>query len=475
MFSRKIQSLCIALFWLCAAVPQMAFAEYPEHPVTVYHPFEPTPYDALSKVYNAEMSKILGVPFVFEYGMMGKAAKATLNGKPDGYTVYFAAMGPMVLKPNMVGPSASPKDFRAVGRATLLPILFVANKNAPFKTFEEFKAYAKAHPGKARIGITNAPSSLQIGMTHLIKDLAKLDVQLVEQPDGPVRGTIDCLIGDTDALISHPPDIMRYIRRGDFVPLATFAPERLAMLPDVPTLRELGYDFSQTSWRVLVVNKDTPDAIVEKLAKASERALNSPAMKKSAEENYEILAWLPPSEADAFLQSEFDFYRDLSMSMGLHLGPFGFVRRLTTANGIHKKQGHMLAGACACLPVSERAASILSRRLCRSPQRTGGPMTGCGTERYADWFFDLDGTLVDSAPDILRLLGGVLREEGLAVPELDKGRIGPLLEDIIRGLCPDLSPADLERIVRIYRARYRACPFDESPAFPGIPPLFERL
>ena len=51
-------------------------------------------------------------------------------------------------------------------------------------------------------------------------------------------------------------------------------------------------------------------------------------------------------------------------------------------------------------------------------------MTGCGTERYADWFFDLDGTLVDSAPDILRLLGGVLREEGLAVPELDKGRSG---------------------------------------------------
>lgn len=185
MFSRKILSLCIALFWLCADVPQMAFAEYPEHPVTVYHPFEPTPYDALSKVYNAEMSKILGVPFVFEYGMMGKAAKATLNGKPDGYTVYFAAMGPMVLKPNMVGPSASPKDFRAVGRATLLPILFVANKNAPFKTFEEFKAYAKAHPGKARIGITNAPSSLQIGMTHLIKDLAKLDVQLVEQPGRP--------------------------------------------------------------------------------------------------------------------------------------------------------------------------------------------------------------------------------------------------------------------------------------------------
>ena len=157
MFSRKIQSLCIALFWLCAAVPQMAFAEYPEHPVTVYHPFEPTPYDALSKVYNAEMSKILGVPFVFEYGMMGKAAKATLNGKPDGYTVYFAAMGPMVLKPNMVGPSASPKDFRAVGRATLLPILFVANRMRPSRPLRSSRPTRRPIPARPGSGSPTPP------------------------------------------------------------------------------------------------------------------------------------------------------------------------------------------------------------------------------------------------------------------------------------------------------------------------------
>ncbi|WP_303236664.1 HAD family hydrolase [uncultured Bilophila sp.] len=102
-------------------------------------------------------------------------------------------------------------------------------------------------------------------------------------------------------------------------------------------------------------------------------------------------------------------------------------------------------------------------------------MKACGMERYADWFFDLDGTLVDSAPDILRLLAGVLREEGLGMPEPDKRRIGPPLEDIILGLCPGLSPERLDRVVRVYRGRYRACPFDGSPAFAGIPPLFERL
>lgn len=88
---------------------------------------------------------------------------------------------------------------------------------------------------------------------------------------------------------------MRYIKRGDFVPLATFAPERLAMLPDVPTLRELGYDFSQTSWRVLVVKQGYSGRHCGKARQGFQEAgVDSPAMKKSAEENYEILAWLPP-------------------------------------------------------------------------------------------------------------------------------------------------------------------------------------
>lgn len=316
---KLIRPLLYGLILLAFFGASQAFAKFPDREITVYHPFEPTPYDALSLVYNKEMSKILGVPFKFEYGMMGKAANAILNGKPDGYSIFFAAMGPMVLRPNMINPSYTPADFKPIGRATLLPIVFVAGKNAPFKTFEEFVAYAKANPGKASIGLTNFPSSLHIGMTWFIKNLAKLDVKLVEQPDGPVRGTIDCLIGETDALISHPPDIMRYIKRGDFIPLATFNATRLAMLPDTPTLRELGYDFSQTSWRVLVVNKNTPDAIVNVLAGATKKALDSEPVKKSAEENYEILAWLPPEETVKFLDDEFNFYKDLSMKLGLHV------------------------------------------------------------------------------------------------------------------------------------------------------------
>ena len=90
------------------------------------------------------------------------------------------------------------------------------------------------------------------------------------------------------------------------------------MLPDVPTLKEKGYNFSQTSWRVLVVNKDTPQEIVDILAKASKAALENPRTLQSAKENYEIISWLSPEDADKFLQDEFKFYEDLSKSMGLH-------------------------------------------------------------------------------------------------------------------------------------------------------------
>lgn len=291
----------------------------PEH-ITVYHPFEPGPYDPLSNVFNAELSKILGVPVSFEYGLMGRAAREVHDGPTDGSRLYFAALGPMVLKPNVApgGKALKPADFRSIGRATLLPIILVASKNAPFKTFEEFVAYAKANPGKVRAALTNFPSSIHSGMTYFIKHLAKLDVKLVTQPNNPLDGAIDTLTGETDILITHTPDAERFVKHGNFVVLATFNKTRLPMLPEVPTLRELGYDYDQTSWRCIVVNKDTPDEIVQALAKAVKQTLDSPAVKKSSEDNWEPLSWLPPEECDKFLESELKWYEDLTKKLGIH-------------------------------------------------------------------------------------------------------------------------------------------------------------
>lgn len=270
--------------------------------ITVYHPFEPSPYDVLSRVINNELAEELGVPVHFEYGLMGRAARVVSTDDADGTNLYFAALGPMVLKPNVTKGALQPSDFKAVCRMTLLPIILVASKNAPFKTYREFEAYAKANPGRVRVALTNFPSSIHSGMTHFVKNLAKLDVQLVTQPVSPMDGAIDTLTGITDVLITHTPDAERFIKHGDFVALCTFNETRLPMLPDLPTLKELGYDYAQTSWRAVVVNQATPDAVVERLAAALKKVAASPAVQRSAAENWEPIAWLPPAEAAAFLE-----------------------------------------------------------------------------------------------------------------------------------------------------------------------------
>ena len=96
-------------------------------------------------------------------------------------------------------------------------------------------------------------------------------------------------------------------------------------------------------------------------------------------------------------------------------------------------------------------------------------------EHYTDWFFDLDGTLTDSAADILCLLNAVLTEEVVQCSPVERKHIGPPLEDIIRTLCPNFSSEQVTRIVQIYRPRYRQCPFAQSPLYPGILPLFTQL
>ena len=324
MFQRRALLKSLAAAGFTAALPGIASAKevpsFPPKAITVYHPFEPGPYDPLSGVFNEELSKILGVPVAFEYGLMGRAGRETAEGPANGSRLYFAALGPMVLKPNVApgGKALQPKDFRSVGRITLLPIILVASKNAPFKTFREFESYAKANPGKVRAALTNFPSSIHSGMTYFIEHLAKLDVELITQPNNPLDGAIDTLTGETDVLITHTPDAERFIKHGDFVPLATFNGTRLSMLPDVPTLKELGYDYEQTSWRCIVVNKETPDAIVEALAKAVKAAMESDPVKKSAEDNWEPLSWLPPAECDKFLASELKWYENLTKTLGIH-------------------------------------------------------------------------------------------------------------------------------------------------------------
>ena len=91
----------LGLSSLTATSAYSAVAASASKPITVFHPFEPSPYDVLSRVINEELSKATKRPVLFEYGLMGRAAREVVQGPKDGSYLYFAALGPMVLKPNV--------------------------------------------------------------------------------------------------------------------------------------------------------------------------------------------------------------------------------------------------------------------------------------------------------------------------------------------------------------------------------------
>ena len=93
--------------------------------------------------------------------------------------------------------------------------------------------------------------------------------------------------------------------------------------------------------------------------------------------------------------------------------------------------------------------------------------------RYKHFIFDLDGTLVETAPDIFDIIRQTLTEAGLPVPQLDTTLIGPLLEDIFKKLCPEQSEETISQLADTYRAHYFVSNYPKSIPYPGIPQLFE--
>ena len=317
-FKAILPCLFLALSLISMAAHPVA-AAYPDKPVSMIIAFTAGgSSDVQARIMQKYWDKYVKEPWVFVYkpgagGIIGFTEIAKAN--PDGYTIGGLNVPHLVLQSLAQRASFNADSFEYIAQVVNDPQCIAVLKSSKFKSFKDIIDAAKASPNAVRVGLVGPLSGHHLMFLEFNKLFPDVKLSRVFYK-GAADQNAALLGGEVDLIFGNINDVMRSI--DEFNVLNVAAEKRNDFLPDVPTLRELGYDFSQTSWRVLVVNKDTPDAIVEKLAKASERALNSPAMKKSAEENYEILAWLPPSEADAFLQSEFDFYRDLSMSMGLH-------------------------------------------------------------------------------------------------------------------------------------------------------------
>ena len=296
---------------LALAATQCAIAEdkYPNKPVTIIVPQAAGgANDAIARVIAQKLSEQLGQTFVVDNrpgagGNVGTVAAA--KAKPDGYTLMITADSSMVINPALYKSTGFDpvKDFQPVSTLATAGYVLVANPAFPAKNMAEFIALAKAQPGKLSIAHGGNGTAMHLSAA-LFAQMA--DVKLVEIPykgSGPVA--LDVLAGQVPLGVVDLPSALQHIKAGKLTAYAVTSPQRLPMLPDVPTVSEAGLaGYDSTGWFGVVAPAGTPDAVVARLNAEITAALNDEAIK-SAMRNLGVEPAPGTAQAfDAYIRSE---------------------------------------------------------------------------------------------------------------------------------------------------------------------------
>ena len=275
---RGVLILC-ALAVLNLAAPALA-QPYPNKPIQVMVPYPPGGIvDNLTRALLPKLTSALGQPLIVENkpgagGSIGTAQIA--KARPDGYSVLMVfdthAVNPLLYKL----PYDSEKDLTPVALISTSPLIVVTPPAVPVNSLKELVALAKAKPGALNYASTGAGSSNQLA-AELFKSTAGVDMTHVPYKGGAPAIT-DVLGGRVEVMFVSATSVLQHIKTGKMKALAVTTRERLALLPDTPTVAETYPSFEAQSWVGMLAPAGTPPEIVKRLNDEVRAALQSPEL-----------------------------------------------------------------------------------------------------------------------------------------------------------------------------------------------------
>jgi len=270
----------LALALLLAAACHAAQAQYPNRPVKMIVPFPPAgATDIVGRILAQKLGERLGQPVVVENkpgagGAIGSDFVA--KSAPDGYTLLMATSSTHSIGPVLQKLPYDPlKDFAPVTHVANVPNVLIVSPQLPVGTMGEFIAYAKARPGQLNFASSGVGTIVHLN-GELFKMLAGVDLVHV-----PYKGTAlaipDLANGSIAMLFDSLASVQPHIKSGKARPLAVNAPQRSALLPEVPTLAEAGMPaFDRYTWFGMFAPAGTPREIVARVQTEVVAALKAP-------------------------------------------------------------------------------------------------------------------------------------------------------------------------------------------------------
>jgi tripartite-type tricarboxylate transporter receptor subunit TctC len=278
--------LLAVLFCALAALPVAAQDAYPGRAVKILVPYAPGgATDIIARIVAAKLTDSLGQTFLVENkpGANGNLAlEAAAKSAPDGYTLFVGNVSTNAINENVYASQLAirpSRDLTGVTKLVEIPHIVVANASFPPSSIAELIVAAKKEPGKINFASVGVGSYPHLDMERFLRAAG---IQMTHVPyKGGAGQVIPAMIGgEVQVGFFNLASLLPHIKSGRLKALAVVPAERLAELPDVPTLAEQGYPgIGTNAWQGMFAPAATPKPVVQKLYQSVATALGSPQMK----------------------------------------------------------------------------------------------------------------------------------------------------------------------------------------------------
>lgn len=314
MPSRSFPRRSVLALGLSLALAAAHADTYPNKPIRLVVPFAPGgTTDIIARTIADPLAKALGQPVVVDNkagggGVVGAAE--IVRSAPDGYNLGVATVSTTAANPaiNPHIPYNPITDFTAIINVAATPNIFAVHPSFPAKDYKGFYQELKRSPGRYSYATSGTG-----GIGHLQTELYKSQTgifitHIPYRGAGPALN--DTVAGQVPIIFDNLPSALPFILSGKLVPIVVAAPHRLAVLPNVPTFKEVGLEpVNRMAYYGIVGPKGMPKDVVDRINAGVRQALQDPAVRKRIEDTGSLIIGNSPAEFAAQIKSEFEVYK----------------------------------------------------------------------------------------------------------------------------------------------------------------------
>lgn len=320
---KMLLTLSLSAAWL-AGMPAAVAQNYPNKPVNLVVPFAPGgTTDIVARVIAEPLGKMLGQSVIVLNKVGGGGvvgAAETSRALPDGYSLGMATVSTTAANPaiNPKTPYNPLTDFSPIVNVAATPNVIAVHPSFPAKDYKGFIAELKKNPGKYSYS-----SSGVGGIGHLQTELFKsmAGVFMTHIPySGAGPALRDTVGGQVAIIFDNLPSALPFIKDGKLVAIVVAAPNRLPVLSNVPTFKEVGLEpVNRMAYYGIYGPKNLPKDVIDKINAGVRKAVEDPMVKKKIEDTGSLIVANAPEQFAAQIKSEFEVYKRVVDSAKLKL------------------------------------------------------------------------------------------------------------------------------------------------------------